>query len=84
MTRLKERVIELLHSRAGEDVCVGCIARALGVPHKSAHEAMLKLEAQSGFRRRYGRCVACDKTRIVTGYTLAAIPALPLDDRGSS
>lgn len=63
--KLRDRVVELLSSQPGRDLCVGCIARALDVSHKSAHEATLKLEAVPAFRRAYGRCAACGKTRIV-------------------
>ena len=63
--KLKERVVEFLSSQPGRDMCVGCISRALDVSHKSAHEATLKLEAVPAFRRAYGQCAACGKTRIV-------------------
>jgi hypothetical protein len=82
MTRLRDRVVALLLSRVGDDLCVGCIASTLAVPHKSAHEAMLKLEARPGFTRRYGRCSACQKTRIVTARTNGAPTAAP-DEGGA-
>jgi ribosomal protein L34E len=63
--RLSERVLEVLRSSAGRDQCIGCIAHAVGVPHKRAHDAMLKLEAHRGFTRSYGKCSICGKTRIV-------------------
>jgi hypothetical protein len=75
MIRLRDRVVELLKSRDGSDLCVGCLAKTLAVPHKSAHESLLKLEAQPGFKRRYGQCSECGKTRIVTGYAAHATPA---------
>jgi hypothetical protein len=64
--RLRDRVITVLQTRPGESLCVGCIAKALGATHKSAHEATLKLEARPGFSRGYGHCALCGKTRIVT------------------
>ncbi|MBI1735578.1 MAG: hypothetical protein HYR51_10420 [Candidatus Rokubacteria bacterium] len=64
---LRERVITLLASQPRREVCVSCIARALGVAHKSAHEATLKLEASAAFHRRYAVCAVCGKTRIVVG-----------------
>ena len=66
MDRLRDRVVGLMQTRPGESLCVGCIAKALGATHKSAHEATLKLEARPGFTRGYGPCVLCGKTRIVT------------------
>lgn len=66
MVGLKDRVIALLVSRPGDGLCGSCLARMLGVPHKSAHEAALKLEARPGFNRGYGQCSVCDKYRIVT------------------
>ena len=66
MDRLRDRVVDVLEKRPGDSLCVGCIAKSLGATHKSAHEATLKLEAQPGFTRGYGRCAICGKTRIVT------------------
>lgn len=77
--RLRDRVVEALRTRPGDSLCVGCIAKALGTTHKSAHEATLKLEAQPGFTRGYASCTDCGKTRIVTtrrAPTLA--PAAPI------
>lgn len=62
---LREKVVALLVSQPDREVCVSCIARALDVPHKSAHEATLKLEASAEFQRRYATCAVCGKTRIV-------------------
>ena len=64
---LRERVVALLASQPDRELCVSCIARALGVMHKSAHEATLKLEASAAFNRRYAICAVCGKTRIVVG-----------------
>jgi hypothetical protein len=64
---LRERVVALLESRPDREICVSCIARALGALHKSAHEATLKLEASAAFQRRYGVCSVCGKTRLVVG-----------------
>ncbi len=66
MPIMRERVVSLLQSRPGEPLCASCVAGQLGVRHKNAHEAMLKLEAHGGFRRAYGQCSACDKTRMVS------------------
>ena len=66
MNRLRDRVVDTLEKRPDHSLCVGCIARLLDTPHKSAHEATLKLEARPGFTRGYGRCAVCGKTRIVT------------------
>jgi hypothetical protein len=62
---LRPKIVSLL-SRPGERLCVGCIARMLEARPKQAHEATLKLEAQSGFQRGYAICAKCGKTRIVT------------------
>jgi hypothetical protein len=64
---LRNRVMDLLVNRPSERLCAACMATILGVPHKSAHEAALKLEALPAFRRHYGRCSRCGKTRIVAG-----------------
>ena len=64
---LREKVVALLASQPGREVCVSCIARALGAAHKSAHEATLKLEASAEFQRRYAICAVCGKTRLVVG-----------------
>jgi uncharacterized protein with PIN domain len=58
-------VIALLRSRTAEALCAACLSQLLDVPHKSAHEAVLKLEAVPTFRRHYARCSSCGKTRIV-------------------
>ncbi|MBI2202242.1 MAG: hypothetical protein HYU41_00035 [Candidatus Rokubacteria bacterium] len=75
MSILRQRVISLMQSRPGERLCASCVAEQLGVRHKNAHEAMLKLEAHLGFRRGYGRCSACDKTRMVSGVAPDRAPA---------
>lgn len=62
---LRERITSLLQSQPGRELCAACIARELDVKHKSAHQAALKLEASRGFRRQYGRCATCGKTRLV-------------------
>lgn len=62
---LRERLVALLTSRSGRALCVRCAATHLGVPHKSAHEAALKVEALAGFRRGYAPCAECGKLRIV-------------------
>jgi ribosomal protein L34E len=67
MPILRQRVVALLRSRPGEPLCVSCVAQHLGVRHKNAHEAMLKLEAHRGFHRAYGQCSTCGKTRMVSG-----------------
>lgn len=64
---LRERVVALLASQPDREMCVSCIARALGALHKSAHEATLKLEAAAAFQRRFGVCAVCGKTRLVVG-----------------
>ena len=64
---LRERVVVLLASQPNRELCVSCIARALGTLARSAHEATLKLEASAAFQRRYGVCAVCGKTRIVVG-----------------
>jgi hypothetical protein len=73
--RLRDRVVDALQARPGQALCVGCVAKALGATHKSAHEATLKLEARPGFTRGYGECAVCHKTRIVTRRAPAAAPA---------
>lgn len=62
---LRGRITSLLRAEPGRELCAACIARELGVKHKSAHQAALKLEASRGFRRQYGRCALCGKTRLV-------------------
>jgi hypothetical protein len=62
---LRDRVIELLASQPDRQMCVSCIAGALGSLPKSAHEATLKLEASTAFQRRFGVCSVCGKTRLV-------------------
>jgi hypothetical protein len=72
---LRDRLVMLLTSRSGRAICVRCAAAQLGVAHKSAHEAALKVEALPGFRRGYARCAECRKLRIAlvdTGAPLAA------------
>ena len=64
---VREKVLALLASQPDRELCVSCLARALGVMHKSAHEATLKLEASAAFQRRYAACAVCGKTRIVVG-----------------
>lgn len=64
---VRQEVVALLASQPGRELCVSCIARAIGVTHKSAHEATLKLEAAPAFNRRYAACAVCGKTRIVVG-----------------
>jgi hypothetical protein len=65
MTLLKDRVMALLQSLAPQRLCAACLSALLAVPHKSAHEAALKVEAVPTYRRRYARCSRCGKTRIV-------------------
>jgi hypothetical protein len=62
---LRDRISALLRQHPGKELCAACIAVALDVRHKSAHQAALKLEASTGFRRQYGRCAECGKTRLV-------------------
>ncbi|MBI2216272.1 MAG: hypothetical protein HYU51_03150 [Candidatus Rokubacteria bacterium] len=62
---LRDRITALLRTRTGEEFCAACIAKMLDVRHKSAHQAALKLEASVAFRRQYGRCSTCGKTRLV-------------------
>lgn len=62
---LRDRLVTLLASRSGLGLCVRCAAAQLGVAHKSAHEAALKVEALAGFRRAYDSCAECGKLRIV-------------------
>ena len=62
---LRDRLVALLTAHAGRAVCVRCAATQLGVAHKAAHEAALKLEARAGFRRGYASCSECGKLRIV-------------------
>lgn len=62
---LRDRLVVLLTARSGRALCVRCAATQLGVPHKSAHEAALKVEALAGFRRGYAPCAECGKLRIV-------------------
>jgi hypothetical protein len=77
---LRERMMALLTARPGLELCAGCIAEELGVRHKSAHQAALKLEAARGFRRQYGRCAACGKTRLIATATVElAGTAIPSD-----
>jgi hypothetical protein len=79
-TTLRDRITALLRARAGKEICSACIARALGVRHKSAHQAALKLEASASFRRQYGWCSECGKTRLVAS---ALAPATgPSSTRG--
>lgn len=65
---LRDRLASLLAHRPGAPVCVACAARLLHVSPKKMHEGALKLESLPGFRRAYGRCTDCDRTRIVTAY----------------
>ena len=62
---LRDRLVTLLTTHAGQAVCVRCAATRLGVAHKAAHEAALKVEARAGFRRAYASCSRCGKLRIV-------------------
>jgi hypothetical protein len=66
---LRDRITTLLRRETGKELCSACIARALDVRHKSAHQAALKLEASAAFRRQYGRCSGCGKTRLVAAAT---------------
>lgn len=61
---LRHRVTALL-LELGRGRCVGCIADTLGVPRKKAHDASIRLESIRGFKRAYGKCATCGKTRIV-------------------
>jgi hypothetical protein len=72
---LRDRLVALLTSRPGRALCARCAARALGVAHKTAHEAALKVESLAGVRRAYATCTDCAKLRIVlatTGETVTA------------
>ncbi len=69
---LRDRITALLMKEAGKELCSACIAASLGVKHKSAHQAALKLEASTMFRRQYGRCSACGKTRLVAAAVAVA------------
>lgn len=65
MITLAERIAALLKETPGRAICVGCVARALELPHKRAHQGMLKLEAFSNIQRFFGACAVCRKTRLV-------------------
>ncbi len=68
MTR--QRVVAFVESQPDRQVCIACIGRALGVPHKAVHTAMLKIEAIGRISRAYARCTLCGKTRIgVTAFS---------------
>ena len=67
MIRLRDRVIELLRSRAGKELCGACVGRILGVTLKRAHDAVLKLEVRESFTRHYALCSMCRKLRMVAG-----------------
>jgi hypothetical protein len=81
MSVLKSRVMDLLVNRPAQPLCASCMASMLGVPHKAAHEAALKLEALPAFRRHYGRCSECGKTRIVAraAHSMAHTPSPDLE-----
>ena len=72
---LRDRLVALLMSRSGRSICARCAATELGVAHKSAHEAALKVEALSGFRRAYAPCGECGKLRITLVDTGAPLTA---------
>lgn len=71
---IRDRITSLLRAQPGRELCAACIARELGVKHKSAHQAALKLEASRGFQRRYGLCAGCGKTRLVAAVIAVAVP----------
>ena len=60
----RERVIGFLEHNPDRHLCVACIARALGVPHKAVHTATLKIEAGGRASRSYRRCASCGKIRL--------------------
>ncbi len=62
-------MIAFLETHRDRHVCVACLAKALGVPHKAVHTAMLKIES-NGAIRSYRRCAMCGKIRIgATAYS---------------
>jgi ribosomal protein L34E len=63
--QLRDQVVAYLRARAGQRLCVACLAAAHDVPHKRMHDVLLKLEARRGFGRSYGTCSVCDRTRLV-------------------
>lgn len=74
---LRDRLASLLQLRPGAPLCVTCAGRLLHVSPKKMHEGALKLEWLPGFRRAYGRCADCDRTRIVTAYEARAASLAP-------
>ena len=74
MMTLAERIAALLKESPGRSICVGCVARTLELPHKRAHQGMLKLEAFSNVQRFFGRCAVCRKTRLVVVASSTPLP----------
>jgi hypothetical protein len=64
-----DRALDFFVRMRGKAFCSTCAAVGIGRGVHGLYRVLIRLEAEPGFRRRYGQCMKCGGERLIAGFT---------------